>query len=66
MCAPSQRADIGIAVEGSTDAARAAADIVFTKPGLSTIVTAIVSARQICMRIKARRVTSRCFLHPVA
>ena len=40
-----QRADVGVAVQGSTDAARAAADIVLTKPGLSTIVTAIVVAR---------------------
>merc|ERR1711970_1130820 len=35
-----KRADIGIAVEGATDAAQAAADIVLTAPGLSTIVTA--------------------------
>ncbi len=40
-----KRADVGVAVQGSTDAARAAADIVLTKPGLSTIVTAIVVAR---------------------
>jgi hypothetical protein len=40
-----QRADVGVAVQGATDAARAAADIVLTKPGLSTIVTAIVVAR---------------------
>lgn len=48
-----KRADIGIAVEGATDAARAAADIVFTQPGLSTIVSAIEAARAICVRIKA-------------
>ncbi len=40
-----KRADVGVAVQGATDAARAAADIVLTKPGLSTIVTAIVVAR---------------------
>jgi H+-transporting ATPase len=33
-----KRADVGIAVQGSTDAARAAADIVLTEPGLGTIV----------------------------
>lgn len=47
-----KRADVGVAVEGSTDAARAAADIVLTKPGLSTIISALTSARQICVRIK--------------
>lgn len=36
-----KRADVGIAVQGATDAARAAADIVLTKPGLSTIITGI-------------------------
>jgi H+-transporting ATPase len=30
-----KRADIGIAVHGATDAAKAAADIVLTEPGLS-------------------------------
>merc|ERR1711871_174662 len=39
-----KRADVGIAVEGATDAARAAADIVLTKPGLSTIVDGILLA----------------------
>jgi H+-transporting ATPase len=40
-----KRADIGIAVQGATDAARAAADIVLTQPGLSTIVHGIVISR---------------------
>ncbi|KAH9928611.1 uncharacterized protein B0H18DRAFT_999701 [Fomitopsis serialis] len=31
-------ADVGIAVEGTTDAAGGAADIVLTEPGLSTVV----------------------------
>ncbi|KAG8691038.1 plasma membrane H+-ATPase [Ceratobasidium sp. 423] len=45
------RANVGIAVEGATDAARGAADIVLTEPGLSTIVHAIRGSRQIfqCM-----------------
>merc|ERR1711920_113979 len=47
-----KRADVGVAVEGATDAARAAADIVFTKPGLGTIVTAITVAREIFQRMK--------------
>jgi hypothetical protein len=42
-----KRADVGIAVQGATDAARAAADIVLTEPGLSVLVHAIVVARQI-------------------
>lgn len=40
-----KRADCGVAVQGSTDAARAAADIVLTQPGLKTVVDAIVVAR---------------------
>jgi H+-transporting ATPase len=47
-----KRADIGIAVQGSTDAARAAADIVLTQPGLSTIIHGIVIARCIFVRIQ--------------
>ncbi|WAQ82714.1 hypothetical protein PtA15_3A78 [Puccinia triticina] len=40
------RANVGIAVnEGATDAARGAADIVLTEPGLSTIVHAIRQSR---------------------
>jgi len=42
-----KRADVGIAVSGATDAARAAADIVLTEPGLSTVVHALFVARQI-------------------
>jgi H+-transporting ATPase len=47
-----KRADVGIAVSGSTDAARAAADIVLTEPGLSTIVEGILIARCIFVRIR--------------
>ena len=47
-----QRADVGIAVEGSTDAARLAADIVLTEPGLSTIIHGIIIARCIFERIR--------------
>ncbi|KAF2152006.1 plasma-membrane proton-e [Myriangium duriaei CBS 260.36] len=52
--APSlKKADCGIAVEGSSEAAQAAADIVFLAPGLSTIVLAIKISRQIFQRMKA-------------
>jgi len=52
--APSlKKSDCGIAVEGATEAAQAAADIVFLAPGLSTIVDAIKVARQIFQRMKA-------------
>jgi H+-transporting ATPase len=52
--APSlKKSDCGIAVEGATEAAQAAADIVFLAPGLSTIVSAIKVARQIFLRMKA-------------
>ena len=47
-----KKADVGIAVEGATDAACAAADIVLTEPGLSTIVVAIKLSRQIFQRMK--------------
>lgn len=47
-----RRADVGIAVAGATDAARAAADIVLTRPGLSVVVHAIDVARGIFQRVK--------------
>lgn len=47
-----KRADVGVAVHGATDAARAAADIVLTEPGLSTIVHGILISRRIFVRIR--------------
>jgi H+-transporting ATPase len=44
-------ADAGIAVAGATDAAKSAADIVLTKPGLSVIIDAIKQSRQIFQRM---------------
>ncbi|PWU86565.1 putative P-type H+-ATPase [Trypanosoma cruzi] len=46
-----KRADVGIAVQGATDAARAAADMVLTGPGLSVVVEAMLVSRQVfqCM-----------------
>ncbi|KAJ5924402.1 hypothetical protein N7466_008589 [Penicillium verhagenii] len=50
--APSlKQADTGIAVEGSSDAARSASDIVFLQPGLSTIIHSIKCSRQIFHRM---------------
>ncbi|ODV58479.1 plasma-membrane proton-efflux P-type ATPase [Ascoidea rubescens DSM 1968] len=52
--APSlKKADTGIAVQGATDAARSAADIVFLAPGLSAIIHAICISRQIFHRMYA-------------
>ena len=47
-----KRADIGTAVQGATDAARAAADIVLTQPGLAVVVDAITIARGIFRRMQ--------------
>lgn len=47
-----KRADVGIAVHGATDAARAAADIILTQPGLSTIIVGLKISRGIFARIK--------------
>jgi hypothetical protein len=47
-----KKADVGIAVAGATDAARAAADIVLTDPGLGVVIHAIIIARQIFQRVK--------------
>ena len=46
-----KQADCGIAVSGATDAARAAAALILTAPGLSTIIDAIDEARRIFERI---------------
>ncbi|MCA8881302.1 MAG: plasma-membrane proton-efflux P-type ATPase [Rhodobacteraceae bacterium] len=48
-----KKADCGIAVSGATDAARAAADIVLTTPGLSVIVEAVSEARKIFQRMNS-------------
>ncbi|GAM36219.1 plasma membraneH+-ATPase [Talaromyces pinophilus] len=52
--APSlKKADCGIAVEGASEAAQSASDIVFLAPGLSTIIESVKVARQIFHRMKA-------------
>jgi len=48
-----RKADVGIAVSGATDAARAAADLVLTEAGLSVIATAISEARRIFRRMNS-------------
>ncbi|KAL2630280.1 hypothetical protein R1flu_014966 [Riccia fluitans] len=45
-------ADIGISVSNATDAARSASDIVLTEPGLSTIISALLTSRAIFQRMK--------------
>jgi hypothetical protein len=47
-----KRADVGIAVQGATDAARAAADLVLTGEGLSVIIDGIEVARETFARLK--------------
>ncbi|KAA8540191.1 hypothetical protein F0562_024246 [Nyssa sinensis] len=47
-----KKADIGIAVADCTDAARSASDIVLTEPGLSVIISAVLTSRAIFQRMK--------------
>ncbi|KAG2217510.1 hypothetical protein INT45_001797 [Circinella minor] len=46
------KANVGVAVADASDAARSAADIVLTEPGLSVIVEAIIGSRQIFQRMR--------------
>ena len=46
-----KQADVGIAVSGATDAARAAAALILTDPGLSVIIDGIAEARRIFARM---------------
>jgi H+-transporting ATPase len=48
-----KQADCGVAVSGATDAARGAAALILTEPGLSVIDTAIDEARRIFGRIES-------------
>jgi H+-transporting ATPase len=48
-----KKADCGIAVSSATDAARAAASIVLTTPGLSVIIEAIKESRRIVQRMNS-------------
>ena len=55
-----KQADVGIAVSGATDAARAAADLVLTAPGLSVIIKAVEEARRIFERMNSYAVYRIC------
>ncbi len=48
-----KQADMGVAVSGATDAARAAASLVLTAPGLSVIINAVEEARRIFERMNS-------------
>jgi H+-transporting ATPase len=48
-----KKADAGIAVAGATDAAKSAADIVLTRPGLSVIIDAVKESRKIFQRMNS-------------
>ncbi len=48
-----KKADAGIAVAGATDAAKSAAAIVLTKPGLSVIIDAIKTSHKIFRRMNS-------------
>ncbi len=48
-----KQADVGVAVSGATDAARAAASLVLTAPGLSVIINAVEEARKIFERMNS-------------
>ncbi|MBN1914539.1 MAG: plasma-membrane proton-efflux P-type ATPase [Parachlamydiales bacterium] len=60
-----KQADVGIAVSGATDAAKEAADLILTEPGLLVISHAIEEARKIFGRMKSYamyRITETCRL----
>ncbi|GKU87494.1 hypothetical protein SLEP1_g1888 [Rubroshorea leprosula] len=47
-----KKADIGIAVANASDAARSAADIVLTEPGLNAIISAVLTSRAVYQRMQ--------------
>ncbi|KAI8088744.1 uncharacterized protein BX664DRAFT_261822 [Halteromyces radiatus] len=46
------KSNVGVAVADASDAARSAADIVLTEPGLSVIIEALIHSRQIFQRMR--------------
>ncbi len=48
-----RKADVGIAVDGATEAAKSAAAIVLTTPGISVIIDAIKESRKIFQRMNS-------------
>ncbi|PON95880.1 P-type ATPase [Trema orientale] len=61
-----KKADIGIAVADATDAARSASDIVLTQPGLSVIISAVLTSRSIFQRMKNYTVSSGSAIYAVS
>jgi H+-transporting ATPase len=59
-----KKADIGIAVADATDAARSASDIVLTEPGLSVIISAVLTSRCIFQRMKNYTVSAFIYSPP--
>ncbi|XP_058071682.1 plasma membrane ATPase 2-like isoform X2 [Magnolia sinica] len=53
-----KKANIGIAVADATDAARSASDIVLTEPGLSVIISAVLTSQAIFQKMKNYTVLS--------
>lgn len=47
-----KKADISIAVANATDAARAVSDIVLTEPGLSVIISAVLTSRDVFQKMQ--------------
>ncbi len=47
-----KKADVGVAVAGASDAAKSAADVVLTNPGLSVIIDALKESRKIFQRME--------------
>uniref|UniRef100_A0A803NDW7 P-type ATPase A domain-containing protein n=1 Tax=Chenopodium quinoa TaxID=63459 RepID=A0A803NDW7_CHEQI len=60
-----KKADIGIAVDDATDAARSASDICLTEPGLSVIVSAVLTSRAIFQRMKNYTIYAVSNYHPI-
>lgn len=59
-----KKANCGIAVSSSTDAARAASDVFLLEPGLSVIADAIRKARRIFQQMKSYVIYIPYLLHP--
>jgi H+-transporting ATPase len=55
-----KQADVGVAVSGATEAARAAASLILTAPGLSVIVNAVEEARKIFERMNSYAIYRIC------
>jgi len=55
-----KKADVGIAVAGASEAARAASDIVLTEPGLSVIIDAVLASRATLQQMEHYTVSEQC------